>query len=386
MFTPKLYIPVVGLRIYAFHFFGVLGFIVGTLFGALLSYLTGLSVGIVLLMSFIAACVFFVLAFIPKIITGKETIVYYHHEIAILLVCSAVLRLLHLQVLPYLDIVLIGVGTFLAFGRLGCFSVGCCHGKPCTKGIKYGDEHRLKGFAYYYKNVSLLPVQLIESAFVFFILITGYFVIMNFQPGTFLLLYTVIYGTFRYCIEFYRGDIERPYWKGLSEAQWTTLILIIFSLILALAGKIPFYYWHVVFAAGLIASTCVLVLLHNKKQHLFSARHIAEIARFLHTSSEGEHQPKIQQMEANVKLYKTQQGLVFSRGQIKTGSNTIDHYTLSIDDEHTLSQKTINKLANLINSLQNHTSEKEIVKREGGIFQITFTQKREVSSDQYFYL
>ncbi|HEV8505247.1 MAG TPA: prolipoprotein diacylglyceryl transferase family protein, partial [Chitinophagaceae bacterium] len=154
-------------------------------------------------MSATAAATFFLLIIATKLIIGKEVIVYYHHEIAILIMCSVVLIALGLPVLSYLDITILGIATFLAFGRIGCFSVGCCHGKPSKKGVIYGPKHVQDGFTSYYEGIPLFPVQLVESGFVFLIIITGSLLLtQNTKPGTVLILYTVIYGSFRFVIEF----------------------------------------------------------------------------------------------------------------------------------------------------------------------------------------
>ncbi|MBD0287506.1 MAG: prolipoprotein diacylglyceryl transferase, partial [Flavisolibacter sp.] len=160
-------------------------------------------------MSLTGAATFFLLAILAKIITGEEVIVYYHHEIAILIMCAVVLHALHQPVLPYLDITILGIATFLAFGRIGCFNVGCCHGRPVKGGVRYRHEHVEAGFTPYYEDVPLFPVQLVESAFVFIVVIAGSFLLLrSFPAGTVLLLYTVVYGLFRFSIEIFRGDPE----------------------------------------------------------------------------------------------------------------------------------------------------------------------------------
>ena len=135
LLRPHLYVRLFGRNIHSFHFFGVSGFILGSVLGAMVCYYTGLQVAVILLMSLTGAASFFLLAFVAKAITGKEIIVYYHHEIAILICCSVILKLAGWPVLPYLDITLLGIATFLAFGRIGCFSVGCCHGQPARYGV-----------------------------------------------------------------------------------------------------------------------------------------------------------------------------------------------------------------------------------------------------------
>src|SRR6266487_4250726 len=167
MLFPRLNLRFFSITINSFYFFGLLGYFTSITLGIFLCYFLKLGISVVLLMSLVGAVTFFALAFVTKILTGEESIVYYHHEIAILIFCSLTLKLLHYSVLPYIDITLLGIGTFLAFGRIGCFNVGCCHGRPGKFGYQYGEHHVAEGFTWYFKNITLLPVQLIESAFVF---------------------------------------------------------------------------------------------------------------------------------------------------------------------------------------------------------------------------
>ena len=201
MSGPKLHIHILGTRINAFHFFGITGFICGILLGVTTALFLELSPYIVLMMALLGAVTFFALALLSKWITGDENIVYYHHEIGILVVCAIVLYLFNLPVLPYLDITIIGIGVFLGFGRIGCYSVGCCHGRPHKHGVVYGQQHVDAGFTWYYKDVPLLPVQVIESIYVFLIVIAGCVLLFNHvAAGTVLVCYTVIYGLMRYTL------------------------------------------------------------------------------------------------------------------------------------------------------------------------------------------
>src|SRR5689334_13747697 len=150
MIKPHLHIKIFRKNISSFQFFGGIGFIAGNVLGVIVATALGLEPSIVLIMSGIGAATFFGLTFFIKWLTSKENIVYYHHEICILLLCTLSLFALHVPVLPYLDITLLGVGTFLGFGRIGCYSVGCCHGRPCNQGVQYGQHHVDAGFTWFY--------------------------------------------------------------------------------------------------------------------------------------------------------------------------------------------------------------------------------------------
>src|SRR5688572_18941678 len=114
MWSPKLHIKLFGKKLHTFHFFGVLGFILGTLLGMWLAQQKGLSISVVIFLSCLGAAIFFGLVYLARWITGSETIVYYHHEITIMLLSTLALWLLRVPVLPYLDIVILGIATFLS--------------------------------------------------------------------------------------------------------------------------------------------------------------------------------------------------------------------------------------------------------------------------------
>jgi prolipoprotein diacylglyceryltransferase len=373
---PKLHFDLGKRPVNAFHLFGTLGFIFGATLGVLISKSLDLDPLAILLMTSVGAVTFFLLAITTKIVTGEEMIVYYHHEIAILIFCSITLRLFHYPVLPYLDITLLGIGTFLAFGRIGCFSVGCCHGRPHRHGVRYGQDHVNAGFTWYYKDVPLFPVQLVESVYVFLIVIIGVILLFNHvQPGTVLIVYTVIYGSTRYVLEFFRGDPERPYWHGLSEAQWTTLILIASSLALSFAGYLPLYNWHWMIFSLLVIVSVYMILIQNRHNdyRLLKPRHVREIATALqHPSSMGNTQ--IHFKNFFVRIYKTQEGLSISSGTGQLESNLIKHYTLSGSQKLKLDISVIHKIATIIGRIEKHKNGFQLAEPQNGIYQIVFNE------------
>lgn len=351
-----------------------MGFVAGILLGTVLAGLLGLQAGIILLMGATGAFVFFLLAIGAKLITGEETIVYYHHEIAILIVCCIVLRTLGLPVLIYLDITLLGIAAFLAFGRIGCFSVGCCHGRPARRGVTYGHKHVESGFTFYYEGVTLFPVQLVESAFVFIVIICGSVLLLQGSaPGTVLIVYTAVYGSFRFIIEFFRGDPERPYWKGLSEAQWTTLVLMVASVILGSTGLIPFYIWHLIISLLLFIGALVVVLRDSAVSKMNRPAHIRQIAiaikNFPYEDMESE-----ENLNQTVAIMQTDLGLNLSKGQVEQEGNLVSYYTVSCQRNRLLTQRTVRKIATVIQSLQDHKGPFEIRLKKNDVFHIVFRE------------
>jgi prolipoprotein diacylglyceryltransferase len=366
-----LYITLLNLRIRSFHFFGVSGYIFGTMLGVALALQLNLSPSVVLLLGGIGAATFFALAFVAKQIAGEETIVYYHHEISIMVLCTLALYLLKLPVLPYLDIALLGIGTFLAFGRIGCYSVGCCHGRPHMQGTAYGQAHVDEGFTWFYKDIPLLPVQLIESAYVFLTVITGIILLLNHvPPGTVVITYTVVYGLMRFAMEYFRGDPNRPLWQGLSEAQWTTLILAAITYCMSRMNWLPAYSWHlVILSAMMIASAITIYYFYRYPEHkLFSPAHVKQIAEALQMLESVSHGP-----EHVVNVYNTDLGLAVSCSRVSTGE-IIKSYTVSSKRKATMKLQSADKIAKLISILDQQPKQYDIIDKQNGIYHILFKQ------------
>jgi prolipoprotein diacylglyceryltransferase len=369
----RLYIPLFNKQIRSFHFFGVLGFLCGSLLGVILANLLGLDAGIVLLMSLTGAITFFVLVYLGKWITGTEVIVYYHHEIAIMLLCAFALWLLGLPLLPYLDITILGIATFLAFGRIGCFSVGCCHGRPSKFGVKYGSEHVKQGFTWYYQDIKLFPIQLVESVSVALAIVIG--IILLFRqvvPGTILVFYTITYGMLRYVFEFFRGDPERPLFLGLSEAQWTSLMLALVTFGLSRMNWLPYYEWHFYLVLVMIGASIIVILTSRKSDRtLLHPRHISEIAEGLQLLKQ-EVNGFPDGYDRPVAIYTTKAGLCLSCGNVKKQEN-LDHCTISMQNGKMLKRRLLKRIAGLIMMLRPEAGRFDIVEKKHGVYHIVYS-------------
>jgi prolipoprotein diacylglyceryltransferase len=373
---PHLHIKILKFSISAFHFFGILGYILGTLLGVIISSQLNLQPKIVLLMAAVGAATFFLLVYISKWVAGEEIIVYYHHEISILLFCTLTLYLLKQPILPYIDIAILGIGIFLAFGRIGCYSVGCCHGRPHKHGVQYGQKHVEAGFTWFYKDVPLLPVQLIESVYVFCTVVAGVVLLLNHvAPGTVLLVYTVIYGAMRFAIEFFRGDPDRPLWVGLSEAQWTSLGLIAITFGFNQAGWLPAYNWHTVILIAMLIASLVAVYFFNRnpEQKLFSAPHIRQLAEGINILDKVNNSAQPGQQQ-KINVYTTRAGFSLSCGTRNINSEKQQHYTFSLKNKRIINQQSANKMAEIISTLTNHHNKYELVEKQNGIYHILFLE------------
>lgn len=376
MFTPHLHQTIFNKKISSFLFFGIIGFIAGTSLGIFLCISLNLSLWILGLLAAIGAFTFFALVFLVKIITGEENIVYYHHEIGILAACAFILKTFGLPDLVFLDITILGIAVFLAFGRIGCFSVGCCHGRPANNGVVYGHEHVRSGFTKHYEGISLFPVQLLESGFVFGIAILGTYLLLfsTVAPGTILIIYTIVYGFFRFVLEFFRGDPDRPYWHGFSEAQWTTLALFIISALFSSLGWLPFYMWHWWLVATLVVLQLAVFVFRKQEpfalHKIFNPHHIKEIAEGISGKKKD-----FRYDDLTILIFSTSLGLNISSGKIISTGSQLIHYTISsskVMGGSKLQQNTVRKLGDLIQNLRHNSAQMQIKEGKEGIFHIVF--------------
>jgi phosphatidylglycerol:prolipoprotein diacylglycerol transferase len=124
------------------------------------------------------------------------------------------------------------IGHF--FGRLGCFSAGCCYGKPTDSifGVRFNSpliDPALRG-------VPLHPTQLYE-AFSLFVLFWGLIYVQKTKKfdGQTMLIYLMAYPVIRSLIEIFRGDEIRGFVIGnvISTSQFISFgVFVIAGVIL----------------------------------------------------------------------------------------------------------------------------------------------------------
>jgi phosphatidylglycerol---prolipoprotein diacylglyceryl transferase len=143
--------------------------------------------------------------------------------------CAAIYVLARIRKEPPLglgDFVVTGLPLGHTLGRVGCLLNGCCYGLPSDVPWRI-----------YTADAFRHPVPLYEAAFNVIL----YVVLLRMYPrrrrdGDALALYLVLYGAWRYFIEFLRGD-ERAMWLGMSVAQAVSLALAAAGLFLWLIPR-----------------------------------------------------------------------------------------------------------------------------------------------------
>jgi hypothetical protein len=361
----------------SFRVCGVTGYMFAVLLTSLLTRHQGLSVAVLFGIAMAGALTFLALALITKIIMGRETLIYYHHEIAVMLVVALALWLARQPVLPYLDVTILGLGAFLACGRIGCFMVGCCHGRPHRFGVCYQREHADEGFPSWYVRVRLFPIQLVESGLVLLIVLVGSSLILaRAEPGAALGWYLVAYGVMRFILEFSRGDAGRPYWLGFSEAQWTSLILMNAAVLAQWLGFLQLHPWHAL-ATLLMAAWMVGIVLKRRYRpdpafELLRPAHMREIAVLARSTvspeSEAEHSRGTRTTKP-IAVGSTSKGLRISSSRIEESGQSIDHFALSRKPQR-LDGKLAGALAELICRLRMAPGPQELVTRNQGVYHL----------------
>jgi phosphatidylglycerol---prolipoprotein diacylglyceryl transferase len=126
-----------------------------------------------------------------------------------------------------------GIALGQAIGRLGCFSAGCCYGKPTRMpwGVVFNNK-------YAYDNVGvplgipIHPVQIYESlgALLLFLYLM-WRLNKKHMAGQIILEYLTLYACMRFVIEFFRDDDRGFILNGLlSTSQFIAILTVLGSI------------------------------------------------------------------------------------------------------------------------------------------------------------
>jgi hypothetical protein len=273
----------------AFRTCGVTGFYVAVVVTLGCGLIAGLSLLVVAVLCAVCGVSFFVYAYARRWIGGSENLILLEHVWFAEACVAGVLWALGEPILAYLDPVAIGLCFFLAGGRIGCLLVGCCHGRPSSFGICYGEEAARDGFPRSLVGVRLLPVPALEAAALLLIGTAGLAALPFAPDGAIFTWFLVSYSVVRFGFEGLRGD-ERPHVLGLSVNRW--MCIAEFSFAIAL-----WTHEHGGFGTSEIALAAFLVLLFvaslvarrvtDRRRAVLSDAHVEEVRRIVATSLEG---------------------------------------------------------------------------------------------------
>ncbi|HXG91905.1 MAG TPA: prolipoprotein diacylglyceryl transferase [Blastocatellia bacterium] len=164
--------------------------------------------------------------------------VFYGGFIAALLVS---VFLMHRYKLPWrktADAFAPGIALGHSIGRLGCFSAGCCWGKPTTSWLGVHFTERASELTGVPVDAALVPTQLIEAIanFAIFGFLLWLWKRRRFE-GQIIYAYLMIYSVARFTIEFWRDD-PRGQVLWFSTSQFISIILF------ALGLALMIYNWR----------------------------------------------------------------------------------------------------------------------------------------------
>lgn len=186
----------------------------------------------------IGAKLLFILTMLPNLIRNKDILianpklllhilsgglVFYGGLIGAVLGLYIYSKQYKIHFINILDLMAPSIPLIHGFGRIGCFTAGCCYG------IAYdGLFHVIYKQSQIAPNdVALLPVQLISSGINFLgSIVLFFFARKKRKPGKVIGIYFIFYSMARFIIEFFRGDVVRGIFFGISTSQWISVVLI----------------------------------------------------------------------------------------------------------------------------------------------------------------
>ena len=199
---PHVWFDVGGRRVPAFRSLGIIGFHVALLVAILSSLRTGMGLATVLGLSAVAGLSFFGWGLLRRGVTGHESLVLMEY---VWVAYGAVALFAWASGAPAVavfDVFSVSVPWFLAFGRFGCTTVGCCHGTPAPIGLRYSAAHLLPDRLTVRR---LFPVQPLEAIALVVIGVGGLALVAG-PPGRATVWFLVSYSVVRFGCERLRGD------------------------------------------------------------------------------------------------------------------------------------------------------------------------------------
>jgi len=155
-------------------------------------------------------------------VNGKWAIAFMPGLLCSSIFLTAILLYKRYPILDSLNIIIPYLLIVHLFGRIGCFLAGCCFGKPtsCLLGVTF-PLNSLPSIKY--GIVSIHPTQLYEA----FILLILYLIIIKISESYRLIIYLIGYGTLRFIIECFRGDLmSYSVSPNYSDSQILSLVFI----------------------------------------------------------------------------------------------------------------------------------------------------------------
>jgi prolipoprotein diacylglyceryltransferase len=272
---------------------GLTGFATGSVVSLVLAAFTDATVAGQLMPVAAGAAAFVAVVWITDALTGTRSLTFYHDALAVLAASAAATAALGLPVLAHLDLTATGLMLLLAWGRIGCMLVGCCHGRPARRGVVYDHAHVRYGLAPHLVGRTLRPVPLYEAGAASALAGAGAVVaVAGAAPGVAFAVVLSGYALIRTALEELRGDWQRPRLGGVSEPQITSAVLVVGIAAATLVGLLPDGPYA--FAPLVLIAETAAIVVWRRRRHadLLEPGHVRELVkaaqrRLLVTTSRG---------------------------------------------------------------------------------------------------
>lgn len=146
-------------------------------------------------------------------------------------------KLKHINTLELLDVLSPAMLIAHAFGRIGCFMQGCCHGAPAPEWLPFAPQFPAGSLAARVypaildplgRSVPVYPVQIYEAIGNFCLCALMLWILRKKRifPGIVIVSYLASYAVLRFLLEFLRGD-HTDFFLGMTPAQNIALFLML---------------------------------------------------------------------------------------------------------------------------------------------------------------
>ena len=162
-------------------------------------------------------------AFLKKYLNGG--FVFFGGLYGALLAAYIYARVTKTSLAKLINVVLPVIPLIHGIGRIGCFCMGCCYGRPS---IQWGVLFSQSDIAP--RDIPLLPVQMYEAVgeLLLFVVLARLGA-KGMDGRKMLIIYLFSYGVLRFLLEFLRGDLYRGFLLDLSVSQVISVFSVLFA-------------------------------------------------------------------------------------------------------------------------------------------------------------
>jgi hypothetical protein len=281
----------------------VLGFHLALLTALLTGVVAGVPALDVAVLSTIAGASFFAWGMLRRLLAGREALVAFEHIWVAFGAVALVRWAAGSPVLPGLDVLAVGLCPFLAAGRIGCLTAGCCHGRPAAVGVVYPPSDRLPDRLV---GVRLFPAPLVEAAALVGIGVAGLAMAAG-SAGAAAVWVLSAYATVRFGTEALRGD-PRPALCGVSVPRLMCAVQFAAALALGELATPGQDARRLMWAVAVLLPACLagIALARRRRDPLTAPAHLDEvwgrIRAMAATAPNAGHEPSTCETSAGLRL------------------------------------------------------------------------------------